>query len=861
MAKGVKILERKFCDIEKRLSGFIAFVDTFVEDDKEVLSFKLSQFDRLNAKYESVKEEIFSSLSDGEFQNFDGKITTCNEHIEKLEVRLKSLNLKYSKNNNETGSNAVSNVIKPCFRLPELSLPQFNGDIETWFIFKEQFKEIIENCGLNDKQKLQYLQSCLIGIAKHVQTVDDTYDSLFLALEQRFENKRLIINKHINALLMLKYEKFRGDSNVELRNLVDTCTKHLRALKLLNIEHNTFSELLLIQLVMQVLDTETKRLFEMTLESTDIPKWDDFLAFLNKRCLFLENLPSAGTKGKQNFKDSPRHKSFILHTDANVDKKCKLCSLNHDLYNCDKFKNVPVRERYNIVKSLNLCLKCLKPNHKVSQCRSKHICFCKKNHNQLLHFVNVKNQEMQNFESSQPDTRRQDDVIEPICFQNSSIKNNQNKTDRNSFNFPSTQSNIVQGQVSGVNMSISASQKHKNDIILSTCIIYVENSVGEKVPLRVLADSGSQVSLLSSSTADFLNLRKLKTDMSVSGLGGSNVNIKSKIKGVISNGSGSYKRVVDFHVVPKITNMIPVNSFDISHIVFPSNVHLADPTFNTSNSIDALLSADIFFDILKDGKYKLDNGNLILQNTEFGYIISGNTSRFSSGSLHCGLITKDFENLNDTLKSFWEIEEIVPTKFVSDELKKCDEHFLKTMARDTNGRFCVEMPMKDNDIELGQSKSTAICRLELLKDVPTENKEFLFNENDELVKTLGLSWRPREDTFMYQMNLQEVPVTITKRTVLSFISKLYDPLGLLQPIIIKAKMMIQKIWLLKIDWDQNLPREEIENFQRYVAELHQLKDLKIPRCILLKDSVTVQLIGFADASAQAYGACLYLCIL
>ncbi|GFR23294.1 integrase catalytic domain-containing protein [Trichonephila clavata] len=147
---------------------------------------------------------------------------------------------------------------------------------------------------------------------------------------------------------------------------------------------------------------------------------------------------------------------------------------------------------------------------------------------------------------------------------------------------------------------------------------------------------------------------------------------------------------------------------------------------------------------------------------------------------------------------------------------------------------------------------------ELLKDVSTENKEFLFNENDELVKTLRLLWRPREDTFMYQRNLKEVPVTITKRTALSFISKLYDPLELLQPIIIKAKMIIQKIWLLKIDWDQNLPREEIENFQTYVAEPYQLKDLKIPRCILLKDSVAVQLIGFVDASAQAYGACLYV---
>ncbi|GFX75058.1 integrase catalytic domain-containing protein [Trichonephila clavipes] len=133
--------------------------------------------------------------------------------------------------------------------------------------------------------------------------------------------------------------------------------------------------------------------------------------------------------------------------------------------------------------------------------------------------------------------------------------------------------------------------------------------------------------------------------------------------------------------------------------------------------------------------------------------------------------------------------------------------------------------------------------------MPAENKEFLFSENYELVKTLGLSWRPREDAFMYQMNLQDISVTITKGTILSFISKLYDPLGLLQQIMIKAKIMILKIWLLKIDWDQNLPRQETETFQRYVAELHQLKDLKIPRCILLKDSVEVQLIGFADASA------------
>ncbi|GFY38994.1 CCHC-type domain-containing protein [Trichonephila inaurata madagascariensis] len=132
-------------------------------------------------------------------------------------------------------------------------------------------------------------------------------------------------------------------------------------------------------------------------------------------------------------------------------------------------------------------------------------------------------------------------------------------------------------------------------------------------------------------------------------------------------------------------------------------------------SVLNMFSTDIFFDILKNGKCKLDNGSLILQNTEFGYIISGNTSGFSNGSLHCGLITRDFESLSDTLKSFWEVEEFVPTKFVSDELKKCDGHFLKTMISSTNGRFCVEMPMKDSDIELGQSKPTAIRRLKMLE--------------------------------------------------------------------------------------------------------------------------------------------------
>ncbi|GFY61080.1 hypothetical protein TNIN_406711 [Trichonephila inaurata madagascariensis] len=102
MAEG-KALERKFLDIEKQLGGFNAFVDTFAEDDKEVLPFELSQFERLNIKFETLKEEIFTSRIDEELDNFDAKTNTCNDHIEKLELAHEE------KNNNPLAAPVIQN--------------------------------------------------------------------------------------------------------------------------------------------------------------------------------------------------------------------------------------------------------------------------------------------------------------------------------------------------------------------------------------------------------------------------------------------------------------------------------------------------------------------------------------------------------------------------------------------------------------------------------------------------------------------------------------------------------------------------------------------------------------------------------
>lgn len=64
-------------------------------------------------------------------------------------------------------------------------------------------------------------------------------------------------------------------------------------------------------------------------------------------------------------------------------------------------------------------------------------------------------------------------------------------------------------------------------------------------------------------------------------------------------------------------------------------------------------------------------------------------------------------------------------------------------------------------------------------------------------KTLGLGWCNSSDELHFKSNLNtNIDVTqITKRKILSVISQVYDPLGLLAPNIIITKILMQKLWL------------------------------------------------------------------
>ncbi|XP_022836586.1 uncharacterized protein LOC111363955, partial [Spodoptera litura] len=127
----------------------------------------------------------------------------------------------------------------------------------------------------------------------------------------------------------------------------------------------------------------------------------------------------------------------------------------------------------------------------------------------------------------------------------------------------------------------------------------------------------------------------------------------------------------------------------------------------------------------------------------------------------------------------------------------------------------------------------------------------------EPCKTLGLSWHTETDVLCFSIS-ENISNPLTKRGILSTVSQNFDPLGLLAPCIIVMKTMIQKLWVLKLGWDDPLPPDILKLWVNILRNLPIINHLRIPRLVLcdLYDSIDLHI--FSDASQVAYGACVYV---
>ena len=137
---------------------------------------------------------------------------------------------------------------------------------------------------------------------------------------------------------------------------------------------------------------------------------------------------------------------------------------------------------------------------------------------------------------------------------------------------------------------------------------------------------------------------------------------------------------------------------------------------------------------------------------------------------------------------------------------------------------------------------------------PSLNMDF---EKLPTERMLGLLWDAEVDQFKFV--IKSSMIVNTKREVLSEIAGIFDPLGLLSPVILIAKYIMQLIWRLELDWDGDLPDSILCDWKKWVAELSSVASIRIPRCV--KGSLAapdeLMLHVFSDASERGYGAVVY----
>ncbi|GFT23976.1 integrase catalytic domain-containing protein [Trichonephila clavipes] len=102
----------------------------------------------------------------------------------------------------------------------------------------------------------------------------------------------------------------------------------------------------------------------------------------------------------------------------------------------------------------------------------------------------------------------------------------------------------------------------------------------------------------------------------------------------------------------------------------------------------------------------------------------GSTSSNAKGKEHCGFF-KAADNLEHSIKKFWEIENVETDSVKTSELDICEDHFKNTHSRDDEGRYTVAMPLKEDPSCLGESRQTAIQRLNSLWIPLSRDKEYL----------------------------------------------------------------------------------------------------------------------------------------
>ncbi|KAH9639149.1 hypothetical protein HF086_018217 [Spodoptera exigua] len=563
--------------------------------------------------------------------------------------------------------------------------------------------------------------------------------------------------------------------------------------------------------------------------------------------------------------------------------KCPKCSEDHKLNNCPQFLALSNEARLQLLPSFKVCFNCFCSGHYANHCKKPGCKLCKRRHNTLIHVA---------------DTTKTKPVVPSGRTDNNNIV---------SSSPPATSTDVNPSLTLSASVAASCHQVqgHRVDVLLSTVLIKLYDSNNREHLARAILDSGSTSCLMTDKMYRQLNLPYTPINKSIMGINSVASQINKMCLVSLKSLDETFMTNLRCFVLPSITNNVPCHSLDISTLNIPSDVCLADPYFHTPASVDFIIGADIFWDILGSQRLDLGAGKPTLYETKLGWIVSGplvNSNATSLPNTICNLVQLDaaasnsfHEQIQHQLERFWSLEDVTDCSATSPEYKLCEDHFMTNTTRLPDGRFCLGIECDDeriseiithdfyvddllsggddlSDVKNMRDRLTSVLASacfplrkwqsnepQLVSELAHSSRNLNIGGN-EPSKTLGLGWQAVADELCFPTShsIAKTELVCTKRSMLSIISQIFDPLGLVSPVVISLKMLLQKLWLHKLSWDEPLTPDIESVWSDVIKKLHHLNNICVPRRVIIDSFKRLEFHVFSDASERAYGACLYV---
>ena len=198
-------------------------------------------------------------------------------------------------------------------------------------------------------------------------------------------------------------------------------------------------------------------------------------------------------------------------------------------------------------------------------------------------------------------------------------------------------------------------------------------------------------------------------------------------------------------------------------------------------------------------------------------------------------------------------ETVMRNFYVDDMLKSVNsEEDAISLSRDL-----ISM-LQSGSFRLTKFLSNSRKVLEALPPEDVSPSAILNIDTEQKERALGVSWNTALDVFTFPTKLKDAPVT--KRGILSTTSALFDPLGFLSPFILKAKVLLQELWRLNYEWDEEIEDKMKIHWEKWLEGAKKVSNIKLNRQYIRDDRPIshVQLHVFCDASEIAYGCVAYI---